>query len=213
VSVTDAVEDFRLDDSPLRGLLGIRLHPRVVFGALVFLVATLFATTIAILRDRPASNRVSLSSIPVINEKRLAAVGPPPPACPPGGLAALRPSPNTGHHKVTLTWHASAPAANSDSLAVGYCLYRSKTQNAAKHNPRCGDCEQINSTPIVGTGCVDHLVEDAAAYYYVVTAINGKGEISSSSNETPAQVPANKGAPSSILGNSYPLCRATTASQ
>ena len=204
---------IRLSDSPRRGLLGIRLHSRVAFGVLVLIGATLFVTTIAILRDHPASNRVSLSVIPAISEKRLVSVETSLPACPPAGLPALQPSPTTGHHKVTLTWHASAPAANSGSAAVGYCLYRSKTQNAAKLNPRCGNCEPINSVPIVGTGCVDDLVEDSAAYYYVVTAINAKGEISSSSNETPAQVPPNKGKANSVPVGSYPLCRATTASQ
>lgn len=206
---------IRLSDSPRRGLLGIRLHSRVVFGVLVLISATLFVATIAILRDHPASNRVSLSAIPAMtamNEKRLLSVGPSLPACPPAGLPALQPSPATGHHKVTLTWHASAPAANG-SAAVGYCLYRSKTQNAAKLNPRCSDCEPINPVPIVGTGCVDDLVEDSAAYYYVVTAINAKGEISSSSNETPAQVPPNKAKASSVAVGSYPLCRAVTASQ
>ena len=193
--------------------MGIRLHSRVVFGVLVLIGATLFVTTIAILRDHhPASDRVSLSVIPAINEKRVVSGDPGLPPCPPAGLPVLQPSPTTGHHKVTLTWHASAPAANG-SAAVGYCLYRSKTQNAAKLNPRCSSCEPINSTPIVGTGCVDDLVEDAAAYYYVVTAINAKGEISSSSNETPAQVPPDKGKANSVAAGSYPLCRATTASQ
>jgi hypothetical protein len=200
-------------DSPLRGLLRIRSHSRVVFGLLVLMIATLLVATIAILRDKPASNKVSLSAVTNINEKRLGVVAPRILACPPGGLPVLQPSSKTGHHKVTLTWHASAPAANSNSAIVGYCLYRSKTQNAAKRNPRCSDCEQINSMPIVGTACVDDLVEDSAAYYYVVTAIDAKGEISSSSNETPAPVPANKGAGSSATVGSYPRCRATTASQ
>jgi len=194
--------------------LGIRLHSRVIFGVLVLVltIATLLVATIAILRDQPASHRVSLSAAAIANAKRPASGVPSLPACPPGGMPVLQPSAKTGHHRVTLTWHASAPAANSDSAAVGYCLYRSKTQNAAKQNPRCSACEQINSVPIVGTGCVDHLVEDAAAYYYVVTAINAKGEISSSSNETAAPVPANQGAGSSIP-DSYPLCRTTPASQ
>ena len=200
-------------DSPVRGLLGIRSHSRVVFGLLVLMIATLLVATIAILRDKPASNRVPLSAAAAINEKRLASVVPSLPACPPGGLPVLQPSSKTGHHRVTLTWHASAPAANSNSATVGYCLYRSKKQNAAKHNPRCSDCEQINSIPIVGTACVDDLVEDSAAYYYVVTEIDAKGEISSSSNETAAPVPANKGAGSSASVGSYPRCRATTASQ
>jgi hypothetical protein len=121
----------------------------------------------------------------------------------------LQPSSLTGHHKVTLTWNASIPSSNVESQAVGYCLYRSKTPNAAKQNPRCGNCEQINSIPIAGTGCVDDLVEDGAAYYYVVTAINANRKISSSSNETPAQIPLSKQASTSGLAGSYPRCRAT----
>jgi len=66
---------------------------------------------------------------------------------------------------VTLSWNASAPSANSESKAVGYCLYRSKKQNAAKQTPTCRDCEQINSIAIAGTECVDDLVEDGAIYY------------------------------------------------
>lgn len=180
---------------------------------LVLMIASLFIATLAILRDNPASNRVPLSAAATINEKRLTSVPPSLPVCPPAGLPLLQPSSKTGHHKVTLTWHAGAPPSNPDTATVGYCLYRSKKQNAAKLNPRCSDCEQINLTPIAGTACVDDLVEDAAAYYYVVTAINVKGEISSSSNETPAPVPASSGAGSSGMVSSYPLCRAKASSQ
>lgn len=115
----------------------------------------------------------------------------------------------TGHHQVTLRWNASIPSANPDSTAVGYCLYRSKKRKAAKQNPTCSDCEQINSIPIAGTGCVDDLVEDGAAYYYVATAINANERISSSSNETTARIPLNKPASSSGPVGSYPRCRAT----
>jgi hypothetical protein len=113
----------------------------------------------------------------------------------------------TGHHKVILSWKASATGPDHDSQLVGYCLYRSTKQNAAKQNPTCSGCEQVNPIPVVGTGCVDDLVADGTTYYYVVTAINEKKKISSSSNETSAQIPLNKtadGAP----GSSYPLCRA-----
>ena len=127
--------------------------------------------------------------------------------CPPAGLPALQPSSLTGHHKVTLTWNASIPSSNVESEAVGYCLYRSKTANAAKRNPTCSSCEQINSIPIVGTGCVDDLVEDGAAYYYVATAINANQKISSSSNETPAQIPLGKQPSSAGPAGSYPRCR------
>jgi hypothetical protein len=134
------------------------------------------------------------------------------PVCPPAGLPVLQPSPqNTGHHKVTLSWNANAPSADPATKAVGYCLYRSRTPQAAKQNPTCTNCEQINSIPIAGTGCVDNLVEDGAAYYYVVTAINAAGKISSSSNETPAPIPNTKGAVGSVPASSYPSCRATPA--
>jgi hypothetical protein len=109
---------------------------------------------------------------------------------------------------VTLTWNASIPSSNVDSKAVGYCLYRSTTLNAAKQNPTCSNCEQINSIPIPGTGCVDDLVEDGAAYYYVVTAINANQKISSSSNETRAQIPLSIQAPMSGPASPYPRCRA-----
>jgi hypothetical protein len=101
----------------------------------------------------------------------------------------------------------SAPSAAVESKAVGYCLYRSKTPTAAKQNPICSSCEQINSKPIVGTGCVDDLVEDGADYYYVVTAINANGRISSSSNETPAQIPRNQSVAKSVPASTYPACR------
>lgn len=113
----------------------------------------------------------------------------------------------TGHHKVVLTWHASAPAARSDDTAVGYCLYRSVTKNAARQNAICRNCEQINVVPIVGTGCVDDLVKDGATYYYVVTAISAKQKLSSSSNEIPVVIPASKQGVSSTSASTYPLCR------
>jgi hypothetical protein len=136
------------------------------------------------------------------------------PTCPPAGLPALQPSPqNPGHHRVVLSWNANPPSPDPAIKAVGYCLYRSKTPLAAKQNPRCANCEQINSMPIIGTGCVDNIVEDGAAYYYVVTAINAAGKISSSSNETPAPIPNTKAAAGSVPASSYPSCRATTAPQ
>jgi|ERR1035441_1848410 hypothetical protein len=132
------------------------------------------------------------------------------PACPPAGLPTLQSSPQkTGHHTITLSWQRSASSSNSDSQAVGYCLYRSKEQNAAKQNATCSHCEQINSIPLADTACVDDLVEDGATYYYVVTAINTKGRISSSSNEILAQVPSNQESANSISAESHPLCRGT----
>lgn len=134
------------------------------------------------------------------------------PACPPAGLQPLQPSQNTGHHKVTLWWNANGPSLDSERNAVGYCLYRSQTKKAANRNPRCVECEQINRTPVVGVGCVDDLVADSASYYYVVTAINANGDISSSSNETSARIPSNNAPAGPAPKGSYPLCRATDAS-
>ena len=132
------------------------------------------------------------------------------PLCPQAGLTPLQPSQQgTGHHKVTLSWKASTPGRNAESNAIGYCLYRSKTQNVAKQNPTCGHCEQINQVPIADTSCVDDLVEDGASYYYVVSAINAKGTISGASNEAPARVPADRqtGLPPSGFSRP-PACRA-----
>jgi len=95
-----------------------------------------------------------------------------PPVCPAAGLAPLQPLPyKTGHHKVTLTWHASVPPTNPNLTAVGYCLYRSKKKNVARKSATCSDCERVTPTSIARTGCVDDLVEDGATYYYVATAI------------------------------------------
>lgn len=136
------------------------------------------------------------------------------PFCPPAGHPTLQASSQvTGHHKVILSWNASTTSVKPDSKVVGYCLYRNKKKNAAKQNATCNDCEQINSIPIAGTSCVDDLVEDGATYYYVVTAINAKGETSSSSNEIPAQIPPGKESTSSVAVVSYPLCRTPTSSK
>jgi len=135
------------------------------------------------------------------------------PSCPAAGVPILKPSQHTGHHKVTLTWNASSPSPHHEGKAVGYCLYRSTKQNAARKDPICRDCEQINLVAIVGTGCVDDLVLDGAAYYYVVTAIAADGQISSSSNETPARIPSGKEPARSAPAGSYPLCRMKVGTQ
>ena len=126
------------------------------------------------------------------------------PACPPGGVPPLRPGAATGHHRVVLSWNASAPSTRSQDNAVGYCLYRSQTQNLAAKNATCTQCERINSVPVVGTGCIDDLVQDGVTYYYVVTAINSGRQLSSSSNEIPAVIPQNKPGGGT---SSYPFCR------
>jgi hypothetical protein len=154
--------------------------------------------------------RIKLEDSPA--EKRAAIAKPvqPPPVCPPAGVAPLQPGvPGTGDHKVTLTWNASAPSSDASSAAVGYCLYRSGSQyrQELKKYPRCSDCEQINRVPVLTTGCVDDVVADHTKYYYVVTAINSTGDLSSASNEIPVLIPPGhsvKPFPPSQL----PLCRA-----
>jgi hypothetical protein len=164
-------------------------------------------------QDKQVSRvRLKLEDTP--EEKRSAPVKPPSalPVCPSAGTPTLKPSALTGHHKVALSWNASVPSARSEDNAVGYCLYRSQTQNAAKKNPRCLACELVNPVPVAGTTCVDDLVQDGATYYYVATAISSRGQISLSSNEVPAPVPRSQ--PSTALASSasVPLCRAPTGS-
>ncbi len=188
----------------------MRLHPRIVLGALLMSVGVFFVAFIAIRFLVPPSGE-ALSSERTISTVRPspAASDPILPPCPPAGLQPLQSSAQTGHHKVILTWNASVPGPGPDGKAVGYCLYRSQKQNAAKQNPTCSDCEQVNPTPVVVTGCVDDLVLDNATYYYVVTAINSNKRISSSSNETPAPIPPGTQSVKPAPATSYPLCRAT----
>lgn len=191
--------------------MSVRLYSRIVLVVLGLMVlgliaATVLVPTLAVRHPGPAAspptNTVRLSSNDPVPAEPLK-----PTPCPPAGVPPLQPSQKTGHHKVTLRWNANTPTLDPERKAVGYCVYRSQTRNAAKHNPRCGACEQINRTPIVGVGCVDDLVTDSATYYYVVTAINASGDISSSSNETPARIPPNKAPAGPAPQGSYPLCR------
>lgn len=204
----------------LRNQFTVRLSSRILiyllaWGVAVFITVYGFLGSGVIRRVRSGSGEnPQLARFTNTHATPLADGQPGSPTCPPAGLPALQPSPqNTGHHKVILSWNANPPAPDPAIKAVGYCLYRSKTPQAAKQNPRCTNCEQINSMPIAGTGCVDNLVEDGAAYYYVVTAINAAGKISFSSNETPAPIPNTKAAVSSVPASSYPSCRAKTAPQ
>lgn len=133
------------------------------------------------------------------------------PLCPEAGVPARHSSEVTGHHRVTLTWKASAPSPHEISNPVGYCLYRSKRHGLPKMamampNLHCGGCEQVNRVPIAGTGCIDDLVEDNTTYYYVVTAISSSGLTSSSSNESIVEVPRRR--PAATVPDAYPSCRA-----
>jgi len=115
------------------------------------------------------------------------------------------------HHRVFLSWNASAPSPKPEGNAAGYCLYRSHTQNAAKQKPPCADCDQVNTTPISGTSCVDDLVDDGAVYYYLLLAVNSKGKPSDWSNEAPAHVPSDEKLGPAPAGPAPPACRQTVA--
>lgn len=181
-------------------------------GLPVFALILLQAIGLGCQRNDESRVRIQLHDLPSDKAPVLTKPAQPPPVCPPAGIAPLQPGvPGTGHHKVTLTWNASAPSNNPDSAAYGYCLYRSRKKNVAKKNPICHDCEQVNRVPIPPAGpregCIDDLVADSARYYYVVAAINGKGTLSATSNEIAVPIPsAHSGkAPQS---NQLPLCRA-----
>jgi hypothetical protein len=128
--------------------------------------------------------------------------------CPPAGSPMLQQTaPNVGHHRVLLDWKASVPSKDPKAQIVGYCLYRSKEKGAAKKNPRCAGCEQINTIPIQGTRCRDDLVEDNKTYYYVAVAIAKNRQISLASNEALAPIPKSKNSIQSPMASGYPPCR------
>jgi hypothetical protein len=186
----------------------VSLVSRIVFGVLLMIVGTLFVAFLASRFLLPPSSAALPAARIVISDGPSQAVATPGlPPCPPAGLPPLQPSSHTGHHKAILSWNASAPSPDPERKAVGYCLYRSKKQHAARQNPTCGDCELINPTPVGGTGCVDDLVSDSTTYYYVVTAINASRKISSASNETLVPIPSGKQSVRTVSANSYPLCR------
>jgi len=207
---------IRQRESMVRNYFKVNLRPQhFIFGlAVCTLVLMVVYGFLLITTGGRVSPGGSLRSREASKVEQILMVAPPKlPPCPTAGASTLQPSPATGHHKVTLSWNASSPSTDPEKKAVGYCLYRSTTQSAAKQKPTCPDCEQINNIPIVGTGCVDDLVKDGANYYYVVTAINTGGRISPASNETPAQIPTTKEANGLVAVGSYPLCRATTGTQ
>lgn len=147
-------------------------------------------------------------------EKLLSSVQPKPlKPCRKSNGTILPASPQTGRHKVFLTWNASTYFSDRKRHAVGYCLYRSGTPNVAASDPTCDKCEQVNQKPISGTACVDDLVQDGAKYYYVATAVNEDGEPSPLSNETFAPIPSDPKVTRPAVKGSYPRCRADNGSQ
>jgi len=134
--------------------------------------------------------------------------------CPPTHLSPLRAStPGTErHHQVTLSWIAAPSSPRPGGDVVGYCIYRSTTQYAAKQDPLCPVCERVNLAPVKDVSCIDDLVDDHTTYYYVVTAINGGDNISSPSNEATAPV----GNQPNSVPRSSPLpsfCRGTSSAR
>ena len=194
------------DSRLLRYSLNIASNPQLRYP-IAMAVACLLAAASGCSRDSstrvkirltdPHGGRATSSAVPKAEILR----------CPSAGISTLQASSTTGHHRVILSWNASAPTIRSEDRAVGYCLYRSTMKSAAKQNATCSKCEQINSVPISSTGCIDDLVTDGAAYYYVVTAIGAQGKTSTSSNEVPVFIPdANRKANSTSV-SSFPSCR------
>lgn len=158
--------------------------------------------------------RLKLEDAPTEERTALRSPAPVPPVCPAAGIVPLKRSqPGTGDHRVILTWNASAPSSSPDSTAVGYCLYRSQKKKVAKKNPTCSECEQINSIPVVGTTCVDDLVQDGATYFYVATAISRSRQLSPSSNEITVVIPRSKQRAGPRSTASPPFCRGQASSK
>ena len=183
-------------------------------GVLPILVLIVFQAIGPACRDNNVTRvRLKLEDAPTEKRMALKSPAPVPPACPAAGIAPLKRSqPGTGDHRVILVWNASAPSSNPDSTAVGYCLYRSQKKKVAKKNPTCSECEQINSIPVVGTTCVDDLVQDGATYFYVATAISRSGQLSSSSNEITVLIPRSRQSAALPSAASPPFCRGGQAS-
>ncbi len=176
----------------------------------VFVLVLLQAVALGCQHNDASRVRIELHDLP--SDKNALSTKParPLPVCPPAGVTPLQPgAPGTGDHKVTLTWNASAPAKDSASAVVGYCLYRSpsKYRPELKKDARCKDCEQINRVPLVTTGCVDDVVADKAEYYYVVTAINANSVLSAPSNDIFVPIPS-AGTVKPPQSSTLPLCRA-----
>jgi len=161
--------------------------------------------------SRNSATRTKIELVdPGASKAAVRSLATPVPPCPPAGVPPLQPGTSTGHHRVVLSWHASAPSIRPQDNAVGYCLYRSQTQNAAEKNATCSQCEQINSVPVTVTGCIDDVVQDGVTYYYVVTAISSARQLSSSSNEIPVVIPPNKPGGGT---SSYPYCRGSPSAK
>jgi hypothetical protein len=91
----------------------------------------------------------------------------------------------TKRHKVTLSWNPTVPATNFPRDAIiGYNVYRTTTAGSSYD-----DKNKLNSTPLLGTKCVDMLVEPGRTYFYVTKAVSASGAVSGPSNEAKAVIP------------------------
>jgi hypothetical protein len=181
----------------MRDLLDNARPPRLFLAAVLITVGVWLG--VARGQEKPGASSSSQTSVPAKGSKAPAAVDVKPLAC--GSSSVQAPDPATQHHKVILSWKASARAASPEYEAVGYCVYRSTKQS--DDSP-----ELINSTPFVGTGCTDDSVSDNRTYYYVVKAISAKGKKSPLSNEAPAPIPSEGAVTSPTATGSFPSCRA-----
>jgi hypothetical protein len=98
----------------------------------------------------------------------------------------------SGHHKVVLSWNASASSTNAD---VGYCIYRRKLRNGEEYSANrplkqheLNELQLLNLKPLTSTSCLDSIVEDDATYEYVARAVNTNGNPSDWSNKVTAAI-------------------------
>ena len=127
------------------------------------------------------------------------------PLCPPGLSEGTSIAANEMHHKVVLTWNPPVSAGHAGNQAIGYCLYRTRQQILVKKLRDCTDCERVTPKPIIGTGCVDPIVQDGKTYFYAALTINPENERSDFSNQTIVVIPPNK--ESDRRPTSLPSCR------
>jgi hypothetical protein len=82
----------------------------------------------------------------------------------------------TGSHRADLSWQ------DDDATVVGYNIYRGTTHG--------GPYKQINTALHASTNYADFTVAAGTTYYYVTTAVDGKGHQSLHSNEAKAVIPS-----------------------
>jgi hypothetical protein len=125
--------------------------------------------------------------------------------CPTRGSALVQePASANAGHRVILSWKGSAPPNAKHGAAIGYCIYRGKSE----HDPYP---QLVNSIPFPGTRCMDDWVENSGKYTYVVRAISFRRVESDPSNVVSVAIPSSKQSSSSASAISAPLCRQPTA--